>query len=188
MIDFAPLLADPVLARALGAALSVVLLTGAWQKWREPEIFRAALENYRLLPDGLLAPISRLLPLWEAGAGFLLLLPATRAAGGMLAAALLCVVSAAVVVNLLRGYGDIDCGCGGIGSSMGEQPLSWALAMRNGILLAALPVASSEGLPRAMVSLDYLTVACGTLALVGLYASANQLMANHPRLHALRNS
>lgn len=188
MSDFAFLLADPVIARALGAALSVVLLAGAWQKWREPEIFRAALENYRLIPDGLLAPVSRLMPAWEAGAGFLLLLPATRAAGGLLTAALLLVVTAAVIVNLMRGYGDIDCGCGGLGSGLGEQSLSWGLVVRNGILLAALPVASGEGIARAMVWLDYLTVAGGTLALVGLYASANQLMANHPRLNALRNS
>lgn len=187
-MDFVSLMADPVIARALGAALSVVLLTGAWQKWREPEIFQAALENYRLLADSLLVPVSRLMPLWEASAGILLLLPATRAVGGMLAVALLLVVTTAVVVNLLRGYDDIDCGCGGLGSGLGEQSLSWGLAVRNGFLLATLPVASSEGLARAMVWLDYVTVACGTLALIGLYVSANQLMANRPWLHTLRNS
>ena len=187
-MDFGLLMADPVIARALGATLSVVLLMGAWQKWREPEIFQAALENYRLLPDGLLVPVSRLMPLWEAGAGILILLPATRAVGGMAAAVLLLVVSTGVVVNLLRGNYDIDCGCGGLGSGLGEQSLSWGLVARNCILLSVLPMASGEGLPRSMVWLDYVTVACGTLALIGLYASANQLMANHPRLHALRNS
>jgi hypothetical protein len=44
-----------------------------------------------------------------------------------------------------------------------------------------------EDATRALVWIDYLSVAGATLGLLGLYVTANQLMANHPRLHAMRN-
>lgn len=179
---------DPVIARALGAALSVVLLAGAWQKLREPLLFRAALENYGLVPELLIGPVARGLPLVEGGAGVLLLFAQTRPLGGGLAALLLLVVTLAVAINLWRGNADIDCGCGGLGAQADEQPLSWGLVARNALLAAALPLAMAEGSQRSLVWFDYLTVACATLALLGLYLSANQLLANQPRLHALRNA
>lgn len=179
---------DPVIARALGAALAVVFLAGAGQKIREPLLFRAALENYRLLPEILLGPVARGLPLLEGAAGVLLLLAETRHAGGGLAASLLLVVTLAVAINLWRGNADIDCGCGGLGAQGDEQPLSWGLVARNALLLAALPLAIADGSQRALVWFDYLTVACATLALLGLYLSANQLLANQPRLQAMRNT
>ena len=178
---------DPVIARALGAALSVVFLAGAWQKLREPMLFRAALENYRLLPELFIDLVARGLPLLEGGAGVLLLFAETRPIGGGLAALLLFVVTLAVAINLWRGNADIDCGCGGLGAQGGEQPLSWGLVARNALLVAALPLAMADGSQRILVWFDYLTVACATLALLGLYLSANQLLANQPRLHAMRN-
>lgn len=180
-------LVDPVIARALGAALSVVFLAGAWQKFREPLLFRAALENYRLLPERFIDLVARGLPLLEGAAGVLLLFAETRSIGGGLAALLLFVVTVAVAINLWRGNADIDCGCGWLGAEGGEQPLSWGLVARNALLVAALPLALADGSQRTLVWIDYLTVACATLALLGLYLSANQLMANQPRLHAMRN-
>ena len=50
------LLTDAVVSHALGAALSVLLLVGACSKLRDLGLFRANLENYQLLPEGLVAP------------------------------------------------------------------------------------------------------------------------------------
>ena len=50
-----PLL-DPVATSALSAVLSVIFLTGAWQKLRDLALFQANIDNYRLLPDGLAWP------------------------------------------------------------------------------------------------------------------------------------
>jgi len=183
----AAFVADPVVTRALGAALSVVLFAGAWQKLRDRELFQAALDNYRLLPDALLRPAAILLPAWEIAAGALLLSAQSRVAGAGLAAALLLVVTGAVAINLWRGRRDFDCGCGGLSSHVGEQTLSWGLVGRNVLLLAALALSLGEDNARLLVSIDYLSVAGATLALLGLYVSSNQLMANHPRLQALRN-
>lgn len=182
-------LLDPVLTRAAGAALAVIFIAGAWQKLRDAELFRGAVENYRLLPDAMVGPFSRLLPLWELAAGALLLFPATRAAAGGLALPLLLAVTGAVAVNLLRGRRDFDCGCGGLAAGhVGEQTLGWGLVLRNGVLAAALLLALREDVSRPLVWVDYLSVAGGTLALIGLYIAANQLMANQPRLQALRNA
>lgn len=187
-MDYAPLLHDPVLTHAVGAALSVIFLAGAGQKLRDPALFRAAIENYRLVPDALAAVTAIFLPLWELTAGALLLVPALSAAGGLMALLLLLAVTAAIVINLLRGRVDIDCGCGSLTGHVGDQTLSWGLAVRNAVLAAAVLLALRDDTARALVWIDYLSVAAATLALIGLYLAANQLMANQPRLHALRNS
>jgi hypothetical protein len=181
-----PLL-DPVATSALSAVLSVIFLTGAWQKLRDPALFQANVENYRLLPDGLAWPAAILLPVWELAAGVLVLFDPTRTAGAVLAIGLLAVVTAAVIINLLRGRTEIDCGCGSLGGHVGDQTLSWGLTMRNALLAVAALLTLREDAARALVWIDYLSVAGGTLGLLGLYVTANQLMANHPRLHALRN-
>ncbi len=190
-MDLARILGDTVIANAIAAALTVVLVVGAWQKLRDRELFLAALDNYRLLPDALLAPAATLLPLWELAAGALLLPGPTRFVGAALTAALLATVTGAVAINLLRGHRHFDCGCngfsGGAAGDVGEQQLSWALVVRNLILILALAACVGENWSRPLVWFDYFSVAFATLALLGLYVSANQLMANHPRLQALRN-
>ena len=178
---------DPVAISALSAVLSVIFLTGAWQKLRDPALFRANVENYRLLPDSLAWPAAILLPVWELAAGVLLLFGATRTAGALLSIGLLSVVTAAVVINLLRGRTEIDCGCGSLGGHVGEQTLNWGLPARNAVLVVAALLTLRGDAARALVWIDYLSVAGGTLGLLGLYVTANQLMANHPRLRALRN-
>jgi uncharacterized membrane protein YphA (DoxX/SURF4 family) len=180
-----PLL-DPVAASALSAVLSVIFLTGAWQKLRDPALFHANVENYRLLPDVLAWPAAILLPVWELAAGILVLFDATRTAGAVLAIGLLSVVTAAVVINLLRGRTEIDCGCGSLGGHVGDQTLNWGLPARNAVLVFASVLILREDAARALVWIDYLSVAGATLGLLGLYVTANQLMANSPRLHALR--
>lgn len=180
-------LLDPVVSRAVGAALSVILLTGGLQKLRDPALFRAKLDNYRLLPESWLWGVAVLLPLWEISAGALLLFSPTRVAAALLTTGLLCVVTAAVIINLGRGRTAIDCGCGGFGGHVGDQTLTWALAARNAMLVAAALLVPGEEAVRVLVWIDYLSVAGATLGLLGLYVTANQLMANEPRLQALRN-
>lgn len=185
-MDVAHLLTDAVVTRAIGAALSVVFLAGAWQKLRDRELFQAAVENYQLVPEPLLGAVAGAVSLLELAAGILLLPAATRTLGAVFAGLLLVAVTGAVVINLLRGRRDIDCGCGGLSAHVGEQRLSWGLVARNGLLLAGVLASLPDTESRTLVWIDYLSVGGATLALLGLYVSANQLMANHPRLQALR--
>jgi hypothetical protein len=182
-----PLAVDPVLSHALGAALSVVLISGAWQKLWEHEEFAATLENYRLLPATLVNGMAYLLPLVEGVAGVLLLFGATRLPAALLALALLLLVTSAVAINLARGDTEIDCGCGGLAGAIGEQTISWGLVVRNLVVMAAIPWIAADSTTRDLVWMDYLTVAGATLALLFLYALVSQLLATQPRLGALRN-
>lgn len=170
---------DPTLITICAAALAIVLIGGAWQKLRDPDVFAAAVEQYGLLPQPLIGPVARVLPLWEAASGLLLLPALTRPWGAVLAAGLLIAVTGAVVVNLLRGRTEIDCGCGGV---EGGQRLSWALVARNGVLMLLTAAAMADETARQLVWLDGVTLVAGTLALYGIYAAADQLLANRPRL------
>ena len=175
--------ADLVFVLAARAALAIVFLVAAWQKLRDLETFEAALANYALLPNWLLAPVARVLPLLELGAGLALVAAPTHAAGAMLVLGLLVLVTAAVAINLLRGRADVGCGCGGIED---EQRLSWALVARNGVLMLLALVALIPPTTRELVWLDYITVAGAAIAIYGLYVASSQLIANAPRLARLR--
>ena len=167
---------DPVAVRGLAATLAILLMFGAWQKLRDPLVFSAAVENYGLLSASWVPVLAFCLPIMEAAAGTMLLLPKTAMLGGATALLVLSLATSAVVINLLRGRRDIDCGCGGLS----HQPLSWGLVSRNLALMAAILVVMHGDIERSLVWLDYLTVAASALALFGLYAIFNQLLANRP--------
>lgn len=174
---------DPTLPHTFAALLAIVFLVGAWQKLRDMDGLAMAVEQYRLLPRSWSLPATWCLLAAEVSAGLLLLPLATRAAGAVLALAVLATVTAAVVINLLRGRHAIDCGCGG---PEGGQHLSWGLVLRNVVLGLAAALSLAAESSRDLVWLDGLTLVAGTLALYGLYAATNQLMANRPRLQKLR--
>ena len=88
-------------------------------------------------------------------------------------------------MNLARGRREIDCGC--FGPAL-RQPLSLALVLRNAGLIAlalvcALPVGS-----RALVPLDALTIAALVALGALVHGAVNGLIANAPRLRALRGA
>ncbi|MEX2479825.1 MAG: MauE/DoxX family redox-associated membrane protein [Gammaproteobacteria bacterium] len=177
--------ADLVFVHAARATLAIVFLVAAWQKMRELDVFEAALANYRLLPEALVALTARALPAFELATGLALVIAPGSALGGLAALALLLLVTGAVVINLLRGRRDVGCGCGGIED---EQMVSWALVARNIALLMLALVALAPPVTRDLVWLDYLSVAGSAVAGYGIYLVSSQLIANAPRLGRLRTS
>src|SRR5690606_32380362 len=101
---------DPVLGHAVAGALALVLAVGAWPKLADLDGFAFSVERYRLLPPAAARALAFALPFAEALAAGLLIVPATRLPGALLAAAIVALATGAVVVNLLRGRTDIDCG------------------------------------------------------------------------------
>lgn len=172
---------DPVLAHAAAASVALVLVLGALAKLKDLEVFRHALGAYELLPEALLPLAARALPLLELAAGLLLLPTATRPLGALLALAALGLATGAVVAALRAGRTHIDCGCGG---SEGLT-LSWGLVLRNAVLLAMAGAALWPLGSRATGWLDAVAALAATLFFAGLYAAANQLLANQPRLRRL---
>ncbi len=66
--------------------------------------------------------------------------------------------------------------------------LSWALVARNAVLAAIAVLAMLSPQERPTTALDAATGVLATLAVLGLYAVGNQLLANGPRLKKLRDA
>jgi hypothetical protein len=120
------------LAVSIGIGLAFGI--AAIDKLRHHLFLVGVIANYRLLPEGLVEPTARLLPLVELAIGVALILGEWRVAP-IVAIALLLVFAGAMAVNLKRGRRDIDCGCG---QSVLRQQLSWALVARNLLLVGLL--------------------------------------------------
>lgn len=173
---------DPVVIHAAAATMGIILISGALAKLRDLELFRYAVENYGLLGSVGSAQVARVLPVVELLAGIGLIFETTRLVGVLLALGVMAVVTGAVALNLLRGMGRLECGCG-----TASQRISWGLVVRNVFLSAAIALSAAEELPRSLGPLDYFSVAGTILGALALYASVNQLLANQPLLKELQS-
>jgi len=180
-----PPMIDPAIANLLCVAAGLIFLSGALSKWRERELFAAAMENYHLIPSAVVPSASMLLILFEFLLGGLLIVPLLQPWAQLAGVGLLVLVTVAVVVNLLRGRDHISCSCGG---ASGDQTLSWGLVLRNLAFAGLLGWAATNPGTRELVWLDYLVIVAGAVMLAGLYAAASQLLANRPRLDSLRDN
>ena len=183
---------DPVLLYAASAALACVLLLGALEKLKDMAGFATIVSAYRILPAGWSGAFAWAYALSEALAGALLLAPPWQAAGAQLALLVLAAATLALAFNLLRGYRDIDCGCGGPASSgpgRGAQRggLSWWLVLRNAALAlwTAPALIAAAGQSRGLLWTDSAAVFGLATAAVGLYFTANHLLASHLKLRNL---
>jgi len=176
------LLLDPVIVNAAAAAVGIVLIVGASEKLRDLELFRYAVDNYRLLGSRAAALFAPLFAGTELLGGVGLVVESTRPFALWLALAVMLAATGGVVLNLLRGLDRIECGCG-----TGGQRISWGLVGRNLCLIVAIVLGAADEVPRQLAAVDYFSVAGAVLALLAIYASANQLLANQPLLKELQS-
>lgn len=170
---------DPIFIIASALAIAVLLASAATHKVRAPARFARQLADYQLLPDSLVRPVARLVPLLELAIAFALLLPVSRGWAALSAASLLALYAAAIGINLWRGRRDIDCGCAGPDQA---QPLRPGLLLRNSVLVVLALLASVAPIARDMTLFDgFVTVAAAAVALL-IYAAADGLLANAPLL------
>lgn len=118
--------------------LAFVLLGASVPKLLARADFRAALANYRILPDRLVAPVAQWLPRIELAAAAALFAGVYVTAVALAVATLLLVFAVAVGVNLVRGR-QIDCGCSGFTA---QRTISWPAVARN-VALAGVAVAAT---------------------------------------------
>ena len=170
---------DPIFIIASAVAIAVLLASAATHKVRAPARFARQLADYQLLPDSLVRPVARLIPLLELAIAFALLVPVSRGWAALSAAGLLALYAAAIGINLWRGRRDIDCGCAGPEQA---QPLRPVLLLRNSVLVVLALLASVAPIARDMTLFDgFVTVAAAAVALL-IYAAADGLLANSPLL------
>jgi hypothetical protein len=174
---------DPMLNFALAGALAFVLLTAAAIKFHKLSRWFRAVDAYRLVTAGWTRIAGLAILGLELACGSLLLVPRTRHIGAPITVALLLIVTGAVTVNLLRGLASIPCGCGGFSA---DQPLSWPLVARNFVLIAGAILLSLPQVPRELSLLDLTFALAGAVSLVGLYATASQLLSTRSTLASAR--
>lgn len=165
---------DPLLQVVIALCLSLLFLSSSEHKRRHALRFRAQLQAYELLPESLLRATASGLRWFELLLAALILIPASRAAAGAMAMLLLLAYGAAILINLLRGRRNIDCGCGG-----DSQPLSGALVLRNALLAVFAALLLLPAAPRALHASDLLPIAALTALLIMSYLATNQLILNH---------
>jgi hypothetical protein len=174
-------LSDPLVRAILSAFFAVLFANAAWHKLQDRPAFEQAFAAYKIVPQGLNPLAAIALPFIELSSVALLVYTPSRASGLLLVYCMLVIYGLAMTVNLLRGRQSIDCGCGAQ-----SQQLSWALVFRNALLAllafwafwatwAAQRVILSQ--ERSLDWLDYLSFGTASLALYGLYAIANVLLA-----------
>ena len=128
--------------------VGLALLAAGLAKLLGGRKFVEVVRNDRLLPDELVAPVGRLVPLAEVCAAVLMFTDLLQPGAAAAAALLFLMFGGAIAINLLRGRSYISCGCFGVA---GEQRLSWAMVVRNLLFaaLAVLPQQARAGAPAA---------------------------------------
>ncbi len=174
---------DPLIDLTLRGLLSALFAWSAIHKLRDLPAFSQVVRGYEVLPVAgapLAAGVFPVVELMVAGG---LLAPVMHFASSVAAAALLLVYSVAIGANLARGRRDVDCGCFGPAR---RQPLSEWLLVRNGVLCAGAAVVGLPVGSRSLTSVDVVSAVAACASLTMLWMSANQLVSQWPRMHALR--
>jgi hypothetical protein len=179
---------DPVIVYAISFGLGLIFLVGAFHKLNNNDQFRITLIEYQLLPEALVVPLSRIIPVIEVllGASWLLTFdqqPVTAVASSIL----LAIYALAVGINVYRGRVYFDCGCGFGGKNNKEQFLSGGLVFRNIILAAVSLLILLPAGSRVLGFGDYVTLAATLLALSLLFTATNQLLVNRAAINTWRS-
>jgi hypothetical protein len=166
------LAAAAVAGRTCAGLVFVLAATQKAQAWR---ILPGVIANYRLLPRWMTGPAAALLPPVEMVLAILLLSALFNPWPSVAAMALLLSFAAAMAINIRRGRGYIDCGCG---ESFLRQTLSWTLVARNGLLAVLLmPALAAAG---HMTMPMILTASAAGIGLFLLYLLLNVFAALPP--------
>ena len=178
---------DPLILKAISIGLGLMFVVAAWHKLAEGPRFRVTLLEYQVLPESMVAPASRVIPIVEIllGGSWLLgfYFQGLTAIGS---AGLLGAYAIAIAVNIRRGRVHFDCGCGFGGKSENEQYLSGGLVLRNSVLIVAALVTLFPATTRDLGFGDYLTLIAALLASALLFGAANQLLANRTAINTWR--
>lgn len=171
----------PLVARYL---LAGVLCAGAISKCFNFKWFTRVLSKYNLVPRTVTALVAFAVTCAELLAGILLFWRRFLPGSAYFAIALFFVFTSAVVISLLRGRMDIECGCNGWQKRM---KVGWHLMARNMGLVGLGFVVLSVGFASARVQLLSFAVSF-VLLLVPLFLKADRPCAKKKQVQAAARS
>lgn len=169
------LLSDPVCLTAISLGLALLLGAAGWHKLRDRLGFTVVLQSYGLLPQGLIRPVTLLLPWMEIVAAVGLLLAFQQPVVVLLVATLLLSYAAVMALSLLQGQRIADCGCH---AGAQRQAVSWPLVWRNLVLILLVLNLLQSPSNRMLGFYDWLVIGCVLLCGSAFYLLANTLIAN----------
>jgi putative oxidoreductase len=130
------LLGDRRLTLVLRLAAGAVLVYASLATLLDPQPFADAIDDYRILPLGLVNATAIVLPWVELVTGFCLIVGLWTPGAGLMTVAMAAVYTGALTSALLRGL-EIGCGCFGDGGGTLSWPDLW---LRLALLAAGLQV------------------------------------------------
>lgn len=152
--------------------IALIFARAAVHKLTEFTEFTGFVNDYRLLGKRLVRPASMAIVAAEIAVVALQLVPGGQLPGLAIAAGMLVLYAVAMAFNIRRGRTHIECGCGGA-----VQPLSWALVVRNAVLVLLAGLAMLTGPLNLDIGGTITAIACG-LATWVVFLLAEQILAN----------
>lgn len=129
-------MARTVLEPVVRWILAALFLWAGISKLARPDLFAAAIDNYRLLPYSAAVALAYMLPWFEIMTGAGLLVKRLMSGAALCAGFLFTLFFLALLQALIRGL-DIDCGCFGTLGEPGRYSLMAALVRAAAGLAAA---------------------------------------------------
>jgi len=165
---------DSILVRAVGLVLAWIMGTAGLHKLRHPRHYAALIGAYRLLPQQVAFPATLLLGMAEVASAVLIGSVPCLIAGPVAVIGLLCLYCGAIGINLMRGRGDIDCGCSG---PLRARPIAPWMLLRNAVLILLAAWLGFRGAGCAAGWGEWLAAAAIAAIGVLLYNALDFLMA-----------
>ncbi len=174
---------DSALKFAIALGLAAIFLQSLAHKARDRRRFEAILADYKVVPGWSTAAAGAGIVTLEAIGSVAIMVPDYRSIGALVILGLLATYIGVIVVNLLRGRKNIDCGCSGPAA---RQNLSWWLVSRNVVLTILALLCILPDSDRTLLPVDFLTIGGGATAIFVAYQSVDHLLASWPRVVELR--
>tara|TARA_R110002050_G_scaffold57423_5_gene129207 strand:- start:124639 stop:125187 length:549 start_codon:yes stop_codon:yes gene_type:complete len=172
------LINDPVLSILATLFVGLVLAVAAISKLRSPDEFQGVVDNYRLLPSFLVAPVARLLPLVELACAVALMVPPAREMAAWVAVGLFVMFTMALAINVGRGRTHIDCGC--VRRPTSQSRIGMFHVLRALFLAGVSTFIALSSLEVANVSLASWLIGMASAALLAMLYVAADVMVGLP--------
>ena len=173
---------DPLVYLIICCGFAGLFLSSALKKILSFTVFQSTLESYQIIPKNLTTKVSAFLVAAEFTLSGMWIVASMRPIGAVGSSVLLTVYTFAIGINLKRSRSHISCGCG-----WNEQPLSWALVIRNCIYILLILSTLAPIVGRELHWIDF---ALGVLTLtvtVLLNRCTDTLLANNSNIASWSN-
>lgn len=121
-----------LISLSLKYILILILLSSSFGKIRNFKEHIHSIREYKILPNNTVQVFAYLDVAVESIVGLTLLIGYFQREMATVASVLIIIYTSAIIINLLRGRRDLDCGCKG---AVGSHSISWKLVLRNCILM-----------------------------------------------------